>query len=304
MNCQLCNKQKAEIKLESLGKTVCKNCFIRIFNRRIKKAIKNYKLLENKDNILVAVSGGKDSSLTLDFLSKYFKNKQGNVFAVYVNRGDSYASKQELVAGELAKKLNVPFYSISFKKLFNIGIKDMKKIAKIEGVNLCSVCGVLRRRALEIKGNELKVNKIATGHNLTDDALSYLMAFSKGELKDFAHLGPISLPKRKEFIQRIKILSKVTDGEIKKYVDIKKIKYYPLPCPSRVGSLRYNFLPVLAQIKKARPGAEFSIVRSGEEISELAREKHKEFKLNRCKKCGAPTSQDICRVCKFLERIK
>ncbi|UCD03935.1 MAG: TIGR00269 family protein [Candidatus Woesearchaeota archaeon] len=301
MKCQVCNKQEAKIKLDHLGKTVCKNCFARSIERRIRRTIRDYNLLKDKDKILVAVSGGKDSSLTLTYLVNYYKYKPGKVFAVYVDRGDAHSVKQALAGEKLSKKLGVPFCTVSFRELFNIGITDIRRIAKKEGLNTCSVCGVFRRRALEIKARELKVDKVATGHNLTDEALSYLMNFSKGELKNFIHLGPISLPKRKGFTQRIKILSRVTDEEIREYVTLKRIKFYPNTCPCRVGSLRYNFLPVLADIKKARPGAEFSIVKIGEEIAELARNKHRDFRLNKCKKCGEPTSQDTCRVCEYLE---
>lgn len=300
MKCEVCNKGKGFFFSENLGKTICKNCFIKSFERRIRKTIRNYDLLKDTDNILVAISGGKDSCLTLQYLAKFYKYKKGKLYACYVDRGDSYSVKQALVAEKLAKKLDIPFYTVSFRELFDIGITDLRRIAKKHNVNNCSVCGVLRRRALEIKAKELKVNKVATGHNLTDDALSYLMNFSKGELKNFIHLGPISLPKRKGFVQRVKILSKVTDEEIKTYVDLKKIKYYPNACPCRVGSLRYNFLPVLDAIKKARPGAEFSIAKISEEISNLAKTKNKKFKLNKCSSCGEPTSQKICRVCKFL----
>jgi len=301
MKCQTCNKNKAEVKLEHLGKTVCNKCFARSVERRIRKTIRDHNLLQDNDKILVAVSGGKDSCLTLTYLARYYKYKPGKIFAVYVDRGDAHSVKQALAGEKLAKKLDVPFQTVSFRELFDVGITDIRKLASKFKVNMCSICGVFRRRALEIKARELKCNKVATGHNLTDDALSYLMNFSKGELKNFIHLGPISLPKRKGFTQRIKILSKITDEEIIDYANLKKIKFYPNTCPCRVGSLRYNFLPVLADIKKARPGAEFSIAKIGEEIGELARKKHMDFKLKKCKKCGEPSSQDICRVCEYLK---
>lgn len=301
MKCEVCGNRKAEIELKHLGKKICKSCFVRTVERRIKKTTRNYNVLDKKDKILVAVSGGKDSSLTLNWLSNYYKHLPGKVYAVYVDRGDSFSVKQALAAEKIAKDLGVPFHSASFRDYFDVGMKDIRKIAKKFGVNLCSVCGVLRRRALELKGRELGANKVATGHNLTDEALSYLMNFSKGELKNFIHLGPISKPKRKGFLQRVKILYKIPSEEVEKYVKIKNIDYFSNPCPCRVGSLRYNFLSVLDEIKKARPGAEFSIVKTGEEVSELAREKYKDFELNKCEKCGEPTSQKVCRVCKYLE---
>ena len=148
MKCQVCNKQNAEIKLEHLGKTVCKNCFSRSFERRIRRTIRDHKLLNDNDKILVAVSGGKDSCLTLTYLANYYRYKPGKIFAVYVDRGDAHSVKQALAGEKLSKKLGVPFHTVSFRELFDIGITDIRKIAKGEGLNTCSVCGVMHQRQI------------------------------------------------------------------------------------------------------------------------------------------------------------
>ena len=141
--------------------------------------------------------------------------------------------------------------------------------------------------------------KLATGHNMTDEAQTYLMNFVKNELKHFIGMGAIS-PKVKGFIPRIRILRDVPENETKLYCQIKSYDFLPNPCPCRIGSLRFNFQKILNEIDEFRPGAEFAICSIGDKITEFARKKLENLKLNYCKKCGEPSSKDVCRVCQFL----
>jgi hypothetical protein len=63
MLCVKCNKKKAEISLPYL-KNVCKNCFLSIIEKRVRKHVRINKLFKKKDRILV-----------IDDLSYYFVKK-------------------------------------------------------------------------------------------------------------------------------------------------------------------------------------------------------------------------------------
>ena len=81
---------------------------------------------------------------------------------------------------------------------------------------------------------------------------------------------------------------------------LKNINYCPDPCACRIGSLRFNFMNYLESMKKTRPGIEFSIVKIGDKIGDILRQK-KSSAIKKCIKCGEYTSNDICQVCKYLE---
>ncbi len=304
MDCVNCKSTNAKIKLDYLGKTVCNSCFCKIIERRISKTIRTNKLISKKDKILVALSAGKDSALTLNYLARYAKPRNIKVFAAYVNRGDKDAKQSYKIAKQIARDLGIEFYHLSFKKEFGLDVKDIGKILAKSGGNPCSVCGVLRRNILNKKAKEIKATKLATGHNLTDEAQSYLMNLLRGELKTFTHLGPKSLPKRREFVQRIKILRNIPEREVKLYVKLKKIKHFPKPCACRIGSLRFNTDIIMNDILKFRPSAEFSITKAGDEIAKLIRTQFKNKKINICKACGEPTSQETCRSCQFIKNYQ
>ncbi len=277
---------------------LCMSCFCRTTERRIGKTIRDNNLLKKGDKIAMALSGGKDSVLTLNVLNNYAKRIPDiELFAIYVDRGDAFSVDGMLAAKRAAEKINIPFHVVSFEKEFSVTMSDLTKIATKAKQNKCSVCGVFRRRLLDLTAKELGCNKLATGHNLTDEAQSYLMNFIRGELRTFGHLGPISPDVG--FVQRIKPLRDIPNEEVREYVKIKGLPHFPKPCPCRDGSLRFNVMKHLEDIKKTRPAAEFSIVKVGDWIK--ARVGKEGAKFTKCKKCGELTSQEICKVCEYLE---
>ncbi len=265
--------------------------------RRIGKAVRENKLLSKGDRVAVALSGGKDSVLTLHVLKHYSECIPNvKVFAVYVDRGDKYSVDSLLMAKRTAEDLKIPFYVASYERELGITMSDLAKIAKKAGQNKCSVCGVFRRRLLDLKAKELSCNKLATGHNLTDDAQSYLMNFIRGDLRTFGHLGYST--NTVGFVPRIRPLRGLPNEEVKAYVQFKGWPHIAQSCPCREGSLRFNVMKHLEDIKKTRPAAEFSIVKVGDWIKSRVGKEGARF--TKCKKCGELASQEICKVCEYL----
>ena len=290
MKCTTCRKRAADVEL-AYSSDVCKSCFVRMTERRISKTVRENRLIEKGDKIAVAISGGKDSCLLLHCLANYVKkHREISVVAIHVYRGDAYAVRLLKTCEVMCEELRVELHVASFSKDLNVTFAEMVKMVSTLKTNRCSVCGVFRRRLLDVAARELGCNKLATGHNLTDEAQSYLMNFIRNDISGFGHLGPISLPKRKGFVQRIKPLRDIPEEDIKKYVDFKKWAHHPQACPCRVGSLRYNMLDVMDLLRKARPGVEFSMVKSGDWVREL----------RRCEKCGEACSGKVCKVCQYI----
>jgi len=249
---------------------------------------------------VVALSGGADSTLALHVLNWY--SRQIELAAVYADRGDAYASTLRKFAQKVAKRYDVPFYVVKYSEL-GLSWSDVRTIAQKVGGNMCSVCGVIRRRLINDFAKKNKFDKVATGHNLTDEAQSYLMNFIRGYLEGFRHLGPIS-PKAKGLVQRIKPIRPIPEGEVRLYCSLKKIEYHPKPCPCRLGSLRYNTQRVLREIVQFRPSAEFSIVALGDKIAQYARAQFKQGAKGVCVQCGEPASGKLCQICKMLKLRK
>ncbi|MBU4406145.1 MAG: hypothetical protein KKB24_01000, partial [Candidatus Altiarchaeota archaeon] len=67
--CSRCSKP-GDVELKYSGKFLCNSCFVRLFEKRVRKTIRLGKLLGPKDKIAVALSGGKDSSTALHVLKE------------------------------------------------------------------------------------------------------------------------------------------------------------------------------------------------------------------------------------------
>ena len=73
MACDKCF-EKPVIKVTGSENSFCKACFFKYFEKKVKKTITKYNLIEKNDHIIVAVSGGKDSTVLLNLLVKVLNN--------------------------------------------------------------------------------------------------------------------------------------------------------------------------------------------------------------------------------------
>ena len=126
------------------------------------KAIGDFNLIENNDNILVAVSGGKDSYTLLHMLESLRQRAPINFRLTAVNIDSGYPGfKQEVIE----KHLTDYGFRFLMKQTDCYGIIEAKREP---GSSYCSFCARLRRGVIYTMAEELGCNKIALGHHLDD----------------------------------------------------------------------------------------------------------------------------------------
>lgn len=135
-------------------------------NSSIGKAIHDYNMIEAKDRILVAVSGGKDSLTMLTMLKKIqgWAPVKFKLIAAHINSDlycDGNRHRDRLV--KLFEEIGVEY------KLRDIKVLDEK------GKTSCFWCSWNRRKALFEMADELGCNKVALGHHKDDIAETMLM---------------------------------------------------------------------------------------------------------------------------------
>ena len=123
------------------------------------KAISDYELIKENDNIMVCISGGKDSFLLAKCIQELIKHGKFPFTAHYVVMDPGYNKVNRQLIEKNAKLLNVPI------EIFETNIFDVT--AKVEG-NPCYLCARMRRGYLYSKAKELGCNKIALGHHFDD----------------------------------------------------------------------------------------------------------------------------------------
>lgn len=304
MPCKFC-KTKPVITLPNSNVNLCKSCFIRYFEKKVLKTIRQFSLIEKGDNIIVAISGGKDSLSVLYFLNKIANLKLDiKISALLIDEGiKGYRANTIKDAKKFCKDYKIQLHIISFKK--HIG-KNLDEIAKqFPSTIPCSMCGVFRRYLLNKCSRELKATKLATGHNLDDEAQSIIMNQFKHNIALSARLGPITGVKRDiRFIPRIKPFYFLTEKEIATYAFLKNFTIGFNECPYNTVSFRFEIRDLLNNLEEKYPGTKHSIVLSFIEILPLLKEKYRNQDINSCKICKEPTSSEICTACTLLKKIK
>lgn len=135
------------------------------------KGITDYELIQENDNIMACISGGKDSFLMAKCLQELqaHGNVKFNLHFVTMNPG--YNDENLKLIQENAKMMNIQL------EVFNTDIFDIT--ATVAG-NPCYLCARMRRGYLYNKAEELGCNKIALGHHFDDVIETTLLSMFYG----------------------------------------------------------------------------------------------------------------------------
>ncbi len=302
--CSRC-KNKPIIELKYVGLRLCKNCFMDYFEKRVKKTVseirytakKSAKRTEGRDKIAVALSGGKDSTVLLYILSKIAYPKP---FAITIDGGiKGYDDKLIKNAKALCKKLGVVHHVFSFKNEFDYTIDDLAKARP----GLCN-CGIFRRYLLNKKARELGATKLATGHNLDDEAESFLMNVMRGDVDRI--MRSRGMIEDEKFVQRIKPLQKCPENEVLLYAKLVFPKMnFGITCPYKKDVLRGSIKKMIDELEEKHSGIKFQIYEGNIRIRDaLLKTKGKIETPNTCKKCGEIAAGDVCQTCTLKEEIR
>ena len=111
MLCQKCNKAKAEIKLPYLGLRLCKSCFCKLIERRVKKEIRSKELINEKEKILLLDNNSKEAKISEHILNTAYNNRL-NMIIVKVNHFKlGYLDKKtkEIIKKNKIKQVIIPW---------------------------------------------------------------------------------------------------------------------------------------------------------------------------------------------------
>lgn len=273
------------------------------FNRdiflRINGLISDYKLVEDGDLIAVALSGGKDSVLTLYALKNYQQVLDFDLVAVCVDEGIyGYRNHGVKSAIKNAEKLGVDLIKRSFSDFFDFNLDDIYDNFK----SPCIPCGVFRRNILNRVSFEMGADKMATGHNLDDEVQSFLMSFARGDVIKFSKFGPKLDVIHEKLVPRIKPLWNTPEKDVGRWAILNNIDVHLDECPYSRLSLRSKIKNFLNVHEDEYPGLKSNIMESFKKMLNF----QNDFKttLYECEICGQPTSADVCKACEMNNLIK
>jgi tRNA(Ile)-lysidine synthetase-like protein len=225
--------------------------------KKVSKAIKSYELIDDHDNILVALSGGIDSLVLLDILVTRQKILPINysLEAIHIEVENIPEKTDTYYLKKYCEDIGIPLYieSINFKME-----TDDKKFE-------CFPCSWNRRKAIFQKAEELQSNKIAFGHHMDDTLETLLMNMT--EHGEFSAIPPL-LDMKKGPFKIIRPLILCSSSEIKQYANIKNITEAERECPYERKSKREIYKEIVQKISTLHPQAKINLFNSMDNLFE------------------------------------
>ncbi len=287
------------------GRALCRPCFCRSIERKFKKVVGKYRMIEHGDKIAVALSGGKDSAAVLYLMHTILKPRRDvKLFAISVDEGIKGSRDLALKkAREICKKLGIEQHVFSFKKELGKTLDQKVRKDKIPIEEICGLCGICRRWILNKEARKLGATKICMGMNLDDEAESVMMNYIRGDILRASRLGPVTDYSRSKtggelFIPRIKPLRWIPEKEIGLFAKLKKLPYHAKHCKYR-GGLRVDVEEILNILEKKHVGVAYTVLSTFDAMLPGIRKSiaYSEPNIYKCKKCGEPSSHSVCKVC-------
>ncbi len=298
-----CCSQKPVFEMHS-GEKLCKSHFTEYFEGKVFRTIRQFDLISREENIGVAVSGGKDSLTVLHILHRLsMQNPKIKIRAIAIDEGiHDYRGKTLQTAKEFCNKNGIDLRIFSYKGEFGLALDEMLKTIDAKP---CTICGIFRRYLLNKKSRELKLTKLATGHNLDDECQSVLMNQMRNDIKASARLGPKSgVLKDGKFVQRIKPLYLCTEKEAMTYAFVNGLLDSFNECPNAPQSFRAQVRDAINDLESKFPGAKYSMINSFLQVLPYLKEKFKDGAIKACINCSEPSANDVCNACIYLEKLK
>ena len=274
--------------------------FIADVELRVADIVKTQQMIVRQDRVAVALSGGKDSTALLLLLHHLLPEWDDvRLIAITVDEGIAgYREETIQSAEQLTSRLGIEHHNISFTALFG---DSLDVILTGRETQACSICGVLRKKALVVGAQLAGATKLATGHNLDDEAQSVLMNVFRGDLQRLVRNS--RLDSSGKFIPRIKPLSRISEKEIAAYL-ILNDAWRELPeCPYTRYALRREVRSILSGFEYRHPGTMLHLMRSKEKIERYCKGSMISEALHSCHECGDPCSGDLCQVCLLRQSL-
>lgn len=301
-SCDRCNESPV-VFFRYSGQHLCSEHFLDLLLRRVKKEIRYQQTIRKRDRIGVALSGGKDSMVALKLMNRILASTKGKqLVGITVDEGiEGYRPSSVDISRKICTELDIEFQLTSFRDLFGTDLDDI--IARSD-LGPCTICGILRRKALNKAASDADVDVLVTGHNLDDMAQTVLMNVMGADVQRLARLGP-HLEPIPGFIPRSMPLRTTPETETYLAAVLMDLPIHELECPYSVTAKRGHFRDLLLKAEGETPGTRHSLLRFHEQISPLI--PREGAATEPCVKCGEPvvnSVQDpVCKACELLRSL-
>lgn len=203
-----------------------------------RKAIGDYKMIEDGDRIAVGLSGGKDSISLLAILAAYkkFAPEKFELVAINIDLGFKDTNQDEVEATrKYCESIGVKFI-VEHTQIYDIILERKEK-------SPCSLCSKMRRGALNSIAIKYGCNKLALGHH-ADDIIEtfFLSLIYEGRISTFmpvSHMDRSGITLIRPFIY---VEEKYLSGLTRRY----NLPIIHNPCPQDKNTKREDIKQLIA----------------------------------------------------------
>ncbi|MHA2174522.1 MAG: TIGR00269 family protein [Candidatus Hodarchaeales archaeon] len=289
------------------NKKLCSTHFSKMIEKRFLKTISKYNMIEKNEHIGLGYSGGKDSTVLLHLFSKFLQQHKNTKMTLITIDEEITGYREGCIdlVKIMAQKYQVRNILIPFSALYGESLDYIVKESNNLNRSLspCALCGILRRRALNYGAKLAGVSKIATAHNLDDEAQSIIMNLMRGDSKKFIRYSRRPIHRFPSLPPRIRPLVTISEPEIVFYAIANDLEYHSIPCPYASSAMRNDIREFLFRMEKKRPSTLINIVNLHDSIEPFFKKEQPQLKTFLCEKCHEVTTHSICPVCQLLESI-
>jgi uncharacterized protein (TIGR00269 family) len=296
MKCKRC-RAKAEVHIRQHNSAFCRGCFIFYVQRQVQRAIEKERMFGFHEEILVAVSGGKDSLALWDVLQVLGYRTAG----LHLALGIGEYSKVSTAATEA-------FACARGLRLITVRLEDegqaIPALSAFTNRPACAACGTTKRHYFDRIAYEQGFAVLATGHNLDDEAARLLGNVLRWQVQYLAKQHPALESTHERFARKVKPLFRVSEYETAVYAFFRGIDYVVDECPNAAGATQLVYKDVLNRLEDTMPGTKLSFVQEFLRNGRQAFATSVEGPPQTCEHCGMPSFGTSCSFCSLQREVE
>ncbi|MDG6224369.1 MAG: ATP-binding protein [Candidatus Thermoplasmatota archaeon] len=302
MRCDRCTRPPA-IYLRYSGQHLCKDHYLDLLRRRFRKEVRAQGFKSRSARVGIALSGGKDSVLLAEMAHELISVMKGvSIISLTVDEGIAdYRPSSIAIAKDITEKLSMEHDILSFTEIVG---KDLDELVGLSELGPCTICGILRRKALNLLARRNGCTHLMTGHNLDDFAQTVLMNVLSADVVRLIRLGPHS-GSVKGFVPRLMPLRTTPETETYLAAHLLSLPIHDRECPYAHTARRGHIRKLVMLAEDERPGTRHSLLRFADEMKSMS--SFDVPAVASCMACGEvlvePEDRKMCRCCRMLTEM-
>lgn len=292
-----------ELELPPTSQHFCPRCFSINFEKRVLKRIPRH---IRGHSIAVALSGGKDSTTLLHVLNKFRRKlKIPTLFAIVLEEEnlEIQATREKIIDELKATYPDIQYIQKSFTELFGYSLPKLVQQSDSKGLRFtpCAICGILHRHGILRIALDLRVDFIAMGNTIDDEAETVFLNIIRGNLeKNFRDTIQYRSVNKQPLPTRIKPLEKISEKTIRDYCRVNQLSIMKKKCTFAKRSFRSQITQFLIEIEKKNPRVLYNVTSP---INKDMLLKTSVVQVHKCETCSSYSPKPECSACRIVRQI-